>query len=328
MKIILLKPGIQCTVQDLGRWNHLSFGVPISGVMDRASAIRANLALGNSIRSAVLEFTYGNAEFIGLDDLILAYSGKGSAIHVQNILMPQGKAFKVNKDIPIKIMNPNQGIRTYIAVVGGWATEEVLGSQSTYLPAGLGGMGGRALKKGDEIGNRETYNPAQSDYFHKIFEGGRNLASWGIPEWIDWKSRSEIRVVLGPESHWFEKDSIANFFSVGYRIGNESDRMGMSLEGIKMNRIQTQELISTGTLPGTIQVKGDGNMVLLMVDGQTTGGYPRMAQVIWVDMPICAQLRPMDQVYFKEISRKEAERLYIEQENHISKIYESVLLKF
>ena len=141
-------------------------------------------------------------------------------------------------------------------------------------------------------------------------------------------NRKAIRVVLANEHSWFSDQSVTDFISNPYTIGINSNRMGYHLEEIAIDRIKKDELLSTAVTPGTIQVTGSGNMVLLMADCQTTGGYPRIAQVAAVDLPLCAQLKPGDKINFTEISRHEAEMLYLEREQQLQQLTAAVQYKF
>jgi antagonist of KipI len=132
----------------------------------------------------------------------------------------------------------------------------------------------------------------------------------------------------GNEFDWFDARSISVFLSTSYIIGRQSNRMGYHLEGAMIARTKNNELLSSAVMPGTIQVTGSGSMVLLMADCQTTGGYPRIAQVAAVDMPLCAQLKPGDSIFFKEISWRDAEMLYIEREQQLRQLTVAVQCKF
>jgi antagonist of KipI len=133
-----------------------------------------------------------------------------------------------------------------------------------------------------------------------------------------------IRVVPANEFTWFDGLSLIDFLSKPYKLSLNSNRMGYHLEGPVINRLVKDELLSTAVVPGTIQVTGSGSMVLLMADCQTTGGYPRIAQVAAVDMPLCAQLKPGDSIHFKEISRQEAEILLLAREEELRKLANAV----
>jgi antagonist of KipI len=141
-------------------------------------------------------------------------------------------------------------------------------------------------------------------------------------------NRKRIRVMPGREFTWFDGRSIIDFLSEPYMLSVNSNRMGYHLQGTAITRLVKEELLSTAVTPGTIQVTGSGNMVLLMADCQTTGGYPRIAQVAAVDLPLCGQLKPGDTIYFEEIGRHEAEMLYIEREKELQQTAYGIKHKF
>jgi len=325
------------TIQDLGRHQYLSQAVPVSGAMDTLSARIANKAVGNQDNAAVIEFTYADAEFVAETDLLIAYAGEGAIFQSGQQILPPERPLFVPSGATIKLINNPSGSRTYLAVAGGWDVPEILGSKSTCLLAGFGGLEGRVLKRGDVLKNvQELTNNTQQivHYFEEKLQKNSKKYKVGYPGWsiprqahlpADAKT---IRVVPGNEFGWFNGRSIANFLSAPYIVGRQSNRMGYHLEGAAMERLKHQELLSTAVMPGTIQVTGSGSTVLLMADCQTTGGYPRIAQVAAVDMPLCAQLKPGDAIYFKDITRGEAEMLYIEREQQLHQLTIAVQNKF
>ncbi|MBU0697605.1 MAG: allophanate hydrolase subunit 2 family protein, partial [Bacteroidetes bacterium] len=151
--------------------------------------------------------------------------------------------------------------------------------------------------------------------------------NWSVPA-SQFKSSTKIRVILGREIDWFEDLAIADFLSEPYRL-KEDNRMGYHLDGPKINRkiAHQKELLSTAVVPGTIQVSGDGSLILLMADCQTTGGYPRIAKVAEVDLSICAQLKPGDHLHFEIITLKEAEKLYLERQKDFQKLATAIQFK-
>lgn len=317
------------TIQDLGRSQYLSQAVPVSGAMDPLSARIANKAVGNGDNAAVIEFTYADAEFISETDLLISYAGDGAILQSGGQKLPDGRPLFIPSGATIKLTHNPSGIRTYLAVAGGWDVPEILGSKSTFLTAGFGGLDGRALKKGDVIKSDESISACTQTILLSLKSDQINYPGWSIPRQsflpVDGKT---ISVVPGNEFGWFDDRSIAGFLSTPCIIGQQSNRMGYHLEGAVLHRIKKDELLSTAVTPGTVQVTGNGSMVLLMADCQTTGGYPRIAQVAAVDMPLCAQLKPGDTIYFKEISRREAEVLYIEREQQLQQLTTAIQSKY
>ena len=325
MQIQIIKPGILSTIQDLGRNQYLSQAVPISGAMDTLSARIANMALGNNENAAVIEFTYVDAVFKASTDILIAYAGDGALLTVNDQKLPSDRPLLIPAKSIIELKNNPKGSHTYVAIAGGWDVPEVLGSRSTFLTAKIGGLNGRTLKATDILINIEQ----REHLFRDLQSDTINYPNWSIARSLLLPdNRKNIRVVLANECSWFSDQSIADFLSTPYAIGINSNRMGYHLEGMAIDRIKKDELLSTAVTPGTIQVTGSGNMVLLMADCQTTGGYPRIAQVATVDLPLCAQLKPGDKINFTEISRHEAEMLYLEREQQLQQLTAAIQYKF
>jgi antagonist of KipI len=327
MQLSVIKPGVFSTIQDLGRTAYLGQGVPLSGAMDQNSSMLANIALGNEEHQATLEVSYANAEFITDTDILLSYGGYGAFLVINDRNIPALRPVFIPKGNVVKLVNNSIGSRTYIAVAGGWDVPYILGSKSTYITGGFGGLSGRTLQKGDILSSSNNLSVTTAKILEQLKHQGINLnfTSWSINHYTKQpEKQTEIRVVTGNELEWLESNSILSFFSDDFRISNQANRMGLNLIGNKMHRKNKEELLSTAVVPGTIQVTGDGSLILLMADCQTTGGYPTIAQVATVDLSICGQLKPEDAINFVAISKEEAENLYLEQRKEIYKIKSSI----
>lgn len=317
------------TIQDMGRYQYLSQAVPVSGAMDRLSACMANKALGNGDNAAIIEFTYADAAFIAETDLLISYTGDGAILTSEEYQLPAGRPLFILSGAIIKLTNNPSGSRTYLAVAGGWDVPEILGSKSTYLAVGLGGLDGRALRRGDILKSEQGLTEITKKILKSLKGDKVTYPGWSITgQSFLPADRKTIRVMRGNEFDWFDARSISVFLSTSYIIGRQSNRMGYHLEGAMIARTKKNELLSSAVMPGTIQVTGSGSMVLLMADCQTTGGYPRIAQVAAVDMPLCAQLKPGDSIFFKELSWRDAEMLYIEREQQLQQLTIAVQSKF
>ncbi|PTR01619.1 antagonist of KipI [Mucilaginibacter yixingensis] len=326
MQIEIIKPGMLSTVQDLGRTQSRGNAVPVSGAMDTLSARVANLALGNEQTAAVIEFTYADAIFKAQTDLLIAWSGDGAILQSDGQMLPADRPLLIPQGKTIKLINNPTGCRTYLAVAGGWNVPEVLGSKSTYITAGFGGLEGRAFRKGDVLQTFGNQSETNVKFCDTLTGAKINYPRWSIarPLFLP-ADRKLIRVMPGPEADWFDADAIASFYSAPYRVGSRSNRMGIGLEGEKVKRKIQTELLSTAVTPGTIQVTNNNDMILLMADCQTTGGYPRIAQVAAVDLPLCAQLKPGDEIRFQQITRQEAERLLVQRERELRRLNQDLL---
>ncbi len=328
MRIRITKPGPLATIQDGGRKFYLDQAVPISGPMDPVSAKIANIALGNSPDSAVIEFTYDQAGFKAETDLLIAYSGGGSVLRTKTGDLPEGRPLFIPQGVQVDLAHYSIGARIYLAIAGSWDIPKVLASKSTYLPAGFGGQDGRKLKPGDELVSENNLSNTSFKLWNSLKGTKISYPAWSIPRPIPFfSSTNRLRIIRGRESTWFDELSLEDFYSLPFRVSNESNRMGFRLEGKKMQRKNFQELLSSAVLPGTIQVTGEGSLIILMADCQTTGGYPKIGQVSAVDLALCGQLKPGDEIFFDEISHKEAERDYIEVENEFDRIIQRITEK-
>jgi len=309
------------TIQDLGRRHYLSQGVPISGAMDDLSAQIANIALGNNANDAVIEFTQSGALFSTEADALLCLSGDGACLKAGTQRLPANRPLFVPSSVELHLENLPSGCRSYLAVAGGWDVPEVLGSRSTYITAKFGGVAGRCIKPNDLLKSTSAISAVTMAIGDGLRGDAINYPKWSIARDLFLPAdRKTIRVTCGREFDWFDISSINTFFLQDYTLGRNSNRMGYQLDGQALIRSIQGELHSTAVTPGTIQVTNNGDLILLMADCQTTGGYPRIAQVAAVDLPLCAQLKPGDSINFKEISWKEAEKLYIHQKLDLRKL--------
>ncbi len=282
IKAIIKKPGIATTIQDAGRFGFQSSGVVTGGAMDLFAYRTANLLVGNDNDAAAIEIIFGNTEIVFEQDALIAACGRGANLFINGEAAPAWKTIAVKKGLLLFFKNNNEGARMYLSVAGGWYVKKIMNSSSTYLSAGLGGYNGRALQQGDVLKAGNKLSAINQNIFSS-FSQDKNftVASWGIqaPDFFDYNVKT-IRVIKAPEQDWFDESSLQNFYSSAFIISNAADRMGYRLSGGAMIKKEPKELLSTAVTKGTIQVTPDGNMILLMSDSQTTGGYPRIAQVI------------------------------------------------
>lgn len=329
MSIKIIKPGVFSTVQDLGRTSFLDQAVPTSGVMDQVSAKIANLLVGNIMDAALIEIVDGNFEFIAQESNLIALVSGNSSFKIEHQEVPTNRPVFIPKGLKVKLKDNINGRYSYLAIAGGWDVPEVLGSKSTFVTAAFGGFKGRRLQKDDELTSAKLLTK-QNQILMKNLKGETvNYPKWSIPakQFLS-SSNSVVRVILGREFNWFEDLSFTDFVSKPYQL-KDGNRMGYHLDGPKIisKKTHQKELLSTAVVPGTIQVTGDGSLILLMSDCQTTGGYPRIAKVAEVDLPICAQLKPGNKIHFEVISIKEAEKLYLELQSDFLKLATAIQLK-
>jgi antagonist of KipI len=294
-------PGLLTTVQDLGREGFGPIGVSPSGAADPNSLRLGNRLVGNGESAAGLEMTLLGGTFLFLQGAILALTGSDFGATLDGAAVALGTSFAVAPRQTLRLGPTRSGARCYLSVRGGIAVPPFLRSASTHILSGLGGFDGRPLRKGDVLRIGSTTN-----LFRK-----RTIA----PQILErFSSRKVLRVTPGPQVDWFSESSLHSFYDGTYRVGEQSNRMGLRLEGTPVAPRQTAEMITEGVSLGAVQVPAGGLPIILFVDQQTTGGYPKIANVISADLHRVGQLRPRDQIRFEQVTFETARSLLIEQE--------------
>ncbi|MHC1733828.1 MAG: biotin-dependent carboxyltransferase family protein [Bacteroidales bacterium] len=301
--VIVHTAGLLTTVQDRGRYGYQRFGMPVSGAMDVFSLELANLLVGNEPGDACLEATISGPELEFTGATWISVTGANMDPHLNGKGILMNTAVDVRPGDRLGFRGLRSGCRAYIAFAGGIAVPPVMGSRSTYLRAGIGGFNGRALVSGDELPLGE---PLGKPRLKRIPE---DL----IPEY---KHEQTIRIISGPEAHYFKIAGLRSFLATEYTVTAQSDRMGYRLSGepIKHKEGMTN-VISAGISLGTVQVPGDGQPIILMADRQTSGGYARIANVITADLTLLAQMRPGYKIHFKETTLDIAQQVYISRQS-------------
>ncbi len=289
------------TVQDLGRYGYERYGVPVAGAMDPFALQAANLLVGNSPGQAALEITLVGPTLRATDPCLIAVTGADLSLRLDGRPLPPWLAIFVRRGWVIEFGPRKRGCRAYLAVAGGIEVPPLLGSRSTYLSGGFGGLAGRALKKGDLL-------PIGPTAFHLPDLAGRELPARLLPPYSD---APEVHVILGPQDDYFSEEGLAAFLSSPYRVSPTSDRMGYRLQGAAIAHKGRADLISDGIVLGSVQVPADKQPMVMMADHQTTGGYPKIATVISADIPLLAQCMPgASTVTFQAIPIQEAQARY------------------
>lgn len=295
MTLDILDPGMAVAVQDPGRFGLRRFGVPVAGALDPTLLACANALLGNPPEAAGLELLVGGPTLAANQGSVaIALAGDVSAqrISADGAVSPvkPWSAIVLATGEHLKIGPPRRGI-AYLAISGGIQSEPMLGSRATYRRAGLGGF----LEKGGKL-------PCSSP---GALHQGRD---W---RWED----GPIRVLPGPQDDHFPPESLEALENQAFKVGPASDRMGLRLSGAPLaHNDKGAEIPTDGVVPGVIQVPGDGQPIVLLADGQTTGGYAKIATVISADLPRLGHLKPGDEVRFKRVTRDEARRALKERQ--------------
>lgn len=285
-EIKVVRPGVQVTVQDLGRPGLGAYGVPSGGAMDRFALAAANLLLGNAPGAAGLEVLLGGLDLRFGGDTSVCITGADLGATLDGRRLDLWTPAAVRAGATLSFIQRRAGARAYVALPGGIDVPAVLGSRSTYLPGAWGGLGGRSLQHGDRI--KTPCDPLAPAH------------GWLAPEYRPpYSPFPVLRCVLGPHASCFSRLALLRFFCTTYRLSSHSDRMGLRLEGRPVHTSSSAGIPSTGVLPGVIQTPPNGSPILLMADAQTSGGYPIIAIVLGADLPLAAQLLPGDRLRFR-----------------------------
>jgi antagonist of KipI len=301
MRIRVKNPGMFSTIQDLGRYGYSHLGISIVGAADRLSLRIANLLVGNRENTPALEMTLLGATLEFEERRTVALVGADCGATLASTPVPLGQAVEVAAGGILKCGGMKTGARSYLAVQGGFDVPAVMGSAATDVRGQFGGFEGRRLKPGDVL----------------RVGSGRNLRSRRLkPGVLDAVSRHDlIRVTRGAQQEWFGPEAFEVLFSCAYSISDQSDRTGLRLKGEVLRPREQSQLLTDGIPLGAMQVPQDGQPIILFVDQQTTGGYPKIANVIMADMHHVGQLRPHEQVRFQEVSVPDAITLLKQQES-------------
>lgn len=334
MSVKVVRPGLLTSIQDLGRTGFQKYGVVVSGAMDPFSLRVANLLVGNEESEGALETTLIGPELEFESDRLIAICGGNLQPFIASQAVPMWRPIWVKRGNVLKFKEAVSGCRAYIAVSGGFQIPEIMGSKSTYLRARTGGYMGRTLKDGDTLPLLPPSDSAlktmrllasESDSLELPFVA----ASWSVSTELfpSYDRHPIVRVIRGRQYDDFTDESKAKFFSDGFTVTPQSDRMGYRLEGPAVKRTYSAELISEAVAFGSIQVPADGNPIILLADRQTAGGYPKIADVVTIDLPVLAQVKPGDSIHFQDVSLQEAQRLYVHRESNIQLLKLAISMK-
>ncbi|TWT02517.1 biotin-dependent carboxyltransferase family protein [Planomicrobium sp. CPCC 101079] len=319
----IIKSGLQTTVQDLGRYGFQKYGVIASGAMDPYAHRLANLLVGNEENAPTLEITLVGPVIQFERDLFIALCGGELSPKIDGQKVDAWRPLAVRKGSQLTFGAPKTGCRCYLAVSGGISVPEVMNSRSTYLRAEIGGYQGRALKANDLV----EINPTPAWQLAAFDKALSKESDWQVPA-PHYSMEPVVRIMRGRQYELFNEESQSTIFTDFFSVSSNSDRMGYRLEGATLSLKEPGELISEAVAFGSIQVPADGNPIVLLADRQTTGGYPKIGQVASIDLPLISQLKPGDRLRFQEISLKEAQRLWTEQEQRIRQLKISIQLKW
>lgn len=302
MAIFVKDPGFSTTIQDLGRYGYAHLGISPAGAADALSFRIANLLAGNEENAPALEMTLIGATLQFEEQATIAITGAECEIEHNGQLSSAGRAIQVLAGSIVKCGRMIRGARAYLAVRGGIDVRLVMGSASTFLSAKTGGFEGRSLRRGDRLHVGKEYRSSP-----------RPLHFTSLPAFVS-EGETILRVTRGPQQHWFDADAFVKFFEGPFSISDQSGRTGLRLNGGRIAPRNGAQLLTDGIPLGAIQIPPDGQPIILFVDQQTTGGYPKIANVIAADLHLVGQLRARDTVRFREVSLEQAVELLRQQE--------------
>lgn len=290
----VLAAGAWASIQDFGRRGWRRAGVPWSGVLDPRLMRIANRLVGNAEDAPVIECFDGGQQFRAHGArLRLALAG-GAVLEIQGVAgrrsLQPWRSFCLDDGEILRIRQMRGG-RIALLALAGLALEPVLGSASTYAPAGLGGIGGRALAAGMQLRARSA-------------DSGMRILPLP-PSPLD----EPIRAVPGPQHEYFSAAALESFWNAEFRVGAEADRMGVRLQGPVLAHRGATEIISDATVPGSVQIPGNGQPIVLLADAQTAGGYPKIATVISADLARLAAAAPGARLRFEAVDAREGEAI-------------------
>jgi antagonist of KipI len=299
--ILVQAPGMFTTVQDLGREGFGPIGVSASGAADPVSLRIGNRLVGNPEGVAALEMTLVGGSFTFDRGAIVALTGADFGASLGGVPLPMFTSIEVQPGQTLAFGASRSGARAYVCIQGGIAVKPFLRSASTHVLSGLGGFQGRPLRKSDLLEVGPTKSPFQK----------RSLSPQALERL---QPRKLLRVTNGPQSEWFAPSSWKLFCESSFRVTEQSNRMGIRLQGPGIPIDLSREMITEGVSLGAIQVPPSGQPIILFVEQQTTGGYPKIGNIVSADLHSLGQLRPRDGIRFERIEFSEARSLLIQQE--------------
>jgi biotin-dependent carboxylase-like uncharacterized protein len=305
------EPGLFTLVQDLGRWGYQSKGVTVSEPMDSFSLRLGNVMLGNDENAAALEMVMFGPVLVFRKSCCIAVTGADFGLTIDGEGASAWRVHRIEAGSRVALAGmTGDGCRAYLCIGGGIATPPVMGSRSTYVKAGIGGMCGRALQAGDILPLGEPAPNWQAGVGLVCPEEYRGTAFRDDP----------LYALDGPQVDAFSPEGLATFYNESYTVTDEIDRMGYRLDGPEIARLRGADIVSDGIAFGSVQVPGNGKPIVLMSDRQTTGGYTKIAVVSSWSVASLAQKMPGESVRFKRVTVEEATAMLRRFENTLHEL--------
>jgi len=313
MSISILRSGVLDTIQDLGRYGYGNQGINIGGPMDTYAMKVANMLVSNAANKAVLEIHFPGPQILFEQNALISLTGADFTPTINGEIVPLWKPLVVRGKSLLMFSHRQSGARCYLAVHGGFCVPQWLNSASTNLKARAGGLEGRKLEKGDEVplGETNLYYPVL------LKEKSVSVLPWSNDRTTVYQYPHEIGFIPGHEWHLLDEEAQQRLLQNNFIIHPSSDRMGYHLRGPEIKPIENFQLISSAVSFGTIQLLPNHQLIILMADHQTTGGYPRIGHVISAHLPKLAQLSASDCLNLKPVDMETAEQLLLVQEKEL-----------
>lgn len=304
----VIEPGLFTAVQDLGRTGYQRLGIPVSGAMDPVALRAANVVVGNPQGMAGLEIALvGPTLEVESKSVCIAVCGGSTVLTIEtaegeprrvktleSVTLARGTRFRIGSVEGTAV--------AYLAVAGGFDLPPFLGSLSTYVRGGFGGFEGRALRRGDRL-------PLAA-------ASARDRADCRL-EGLELTPARRVRIIPGPQDDWFTSEAMSTFLRSDYVVTRDADRMGLRLEGPRLEHSKGANIVSDAIAPGAIQVPGNGLPIVLLADRQATGGYPKIATVISADLPALGRVSPGAVLRFEAVTLEQAEAARAELEHRL-----------
>jgi antagonist of KipI len=322
LSIHVIKAGIADSIQDMGRYGYQHLGINPNGVMDTIAAQAANLLVGNNLDDAVLELHFPASVFLFKQQALISICGADFGAMINDIEVPVNTPLIIEKNCVLQFKKPIHSARAYLAVREGFNIQPWLKSFSTNTKVNAGGFKGRNLAKHDEL-----HLCSSEQYHNALQKKDCEILSWQASLKKLYNTDNSIRITAGAAFNRLTDDAKKRLCSEAFSISHQSDRMGYRMHGEILTVHNNDPLISSGVTRGTVQLLPDGQLIILMADHQTTGGYPNIAHVISTDVSKLAQMKPSQQIQFNIIESAQAEDLLCEQQHQLVQLQNACIFR-
>ena len=304
----IIKPGLLDSLQDAGRIGFAASGINPNGVMDRYAMKAANALMGNKLHQGVLEMHFPAPVILFETAALFTLTGADFGAMINDEAVPVNKPVLVAAGTELSFKKRLRGSRCYLSVKGGFDVQPWLDSISTNLITGAGGLNGKRLLKDDCISFTQQPN----------YNGPLNIFPWRADSSNAYVDGHYLYFLRGPEWHWLDETSKQQFLQEPFSISAQSDRMAIRLNSEQLTMVPHGEMVSSAVTMGTMQLLPNGKVVILMADHQTTGGYPRIGNIIGAHLPKLAQASANEYVHMLHVEQDVAEAFLFAQQEELN----------